>query len=284
MKKRLEAELISIAHRVLKLKNKSDVDKLFHETQKLYEAISVLKFYQDNFEQVKSSVSENDLDEKLNTFLNSETQETPIEIPIVAKKKFEKEIFEEVKIEEVEIEKSTDEPMVAPEEILSEIENKEEHIKEPIVQTDTKPDTLDFEPLFEMSAEAPIEDTKKQSQQIMLEDLLGKTYSDLDFVKPSENKAKPKAAEETVAVIEEKKSTLTHGIVIGLNDRVGFEVHLFNGNSDDYNRVLSQLNTMDSFEEAKNFIENMIKPDYNNWEGKEYYVTRFLEIIENKFA
>ena len=72
--------------------------------------------------------------------------------------------------------------------------------------------------------------------------------------------------------------------MIGLNDRVGFEVHLFNGNSDDYNRVLSQLNTMDSFEEAKNFIENMIKPDYNNWEGKEYYVTRFLEIIENKFA
>ena len=58
MKKRLEAELISIAHRILKLKNKSEVDQLYKETQKLYETLSVLKFYQDNFESVKSEVSE----------------------------------------------------------------------------------------------------------------------------------------------------------------------------------------------------------------------------------
>ena len=35
MKKRIEAELISIAHRILKLKNKSEVDQLYKETQKL---------------------------------------------------------------------------------------------------------------------------------------------------------------------------------------------------------------------------------------------------------
>ena len=65
MKKRLEAELISIAHRVLKLKNKSEVDQLFLETQKLYEALSVLKFYGDHIEQVKATISEEDLEEKL---------------------------------------------------------------------------------------------------------------------------------------------------------------------------------------------------------------------------
>src|SRR6476661_6414754 len=65
MKKRLEAELISIAHRILKLKNKSDVDQLYKETQKLYETLSILKFYQDNFEAVKSDVTEDDLEEKL---------------------------------------------------------------------------------------------------------------------------------------------------------------------------------------------------------------------------
>ena len=50
MKKRLESELISIAHRILKLKNKSEVDQLYLETRKLYETLAVLKFYGDNYE------------------------------------------------------------------------------------------------------------------------------------------------------------------------------------------------------------------------------------------
>jgi hypothetical protein len=33
MKKRLEADLVSIAHRILQLKNKSDVNQLFLETK-----------------------------------------------------------------------------------------------------------------------------------------------------------------------------------------------------------------------------------------------------------
>ena len=65
MKKRLEAELISIAHRVLKLKNKSERDQLYLETRKLYETLSVLKFYGDNYEQLKSEITIEDLEEKL---------------------------------------------------------------------------------------------------------------------------------------------------------------------------------------------------------------------------
>jgi hypothetical protein len=41
---------------------------------------------------------------------------------------------------------------------------------------------------------------------------------------------------------------------------------------------------MDSFEEISDFIENIIKPDYNNWTGKEEYETRFLDTIENRFT
>ena len=54
-------------------------------------------------------------------------------------------------------------------------------------------------------------------------------------------------------------------------------------NNEDYDRVISQLNTMDSFEEITDFLEKIIKPDYNNWDGKEDYETRFLDIIEQKF-
>ena len=86
--------------------------------------------------------------------------------------------------------------------------------------------------------------------------------------------------------IEEKKSLndrLKKGIKIGLNDKIAFTKHLFGGSTDDYNRVLSQLNTMATYQEAESFIQNHIKPDYNSWEDKEAIEARFMEIIEHKF-
>lgn len=58
---------------------------------------------------------------------------------------------------------------------------------------------------------------------------------------------------------------------------------LFAGNTEDLNRVISQLNTFTSLDEARSFVLDFVKPDYNNWSGKEEYETRFLEIVENKF-
>ncbi len=77
---------------------------------------------------------------------------------------------------------------------------------------------------------------------------------------------------------------LSKDIKVGLNDRLAFVKHLFNESSEDYNRVLSQLNTIDTEERSIAFIDNMVKPDYNNWEGKEEYATRFMTLIERKFA
>ncbi|NNG11237.1 MAG: hypothetical protein HKM92_13810, partial [Arenibacter sp.] len=73
-------------------------------------------------------------------------------------------------------------------------------------------------------------------------------------------------------------------IKVDLNDRLAFVKHLFNNNMEDYNRVLSQLSTIDSEERSISFIENMVKPDYNNWEGKEEYEARFMSVIARKFA
>ncbi|MAU14607.1 MAG: hypothetical protein CMH46_03605 [Muricauda sp.] len=71
---------------------------------------------------------------------------------------------------------------------------------------------------------------------------------------------------------------------VGLNDKLAFVKHLFNNNMEDYTRVLSQLNTIDSEERSIAFIENMVKPEYNNWEGKEEYETRFISLIKRRFA
>ena len=84
---------------------------------------------------------------------------------------------------------------------------------------------------------------------------------------------------------ESKKlnESLIKGINIGLNDKIAFTKKLFDGNEEDYSRVVSQLQTYSSWNEAFNFLNNIVKPDYNNWEGKEEIEKRFLKCIENNF-
>lgn len=77
---------------------------------------------------------------------------------------------------------------------------------------------------------------------------------------------------------------LNKDIKLDLNDRLVFLKHLFNDSSEDLNRVLSQLNTIDTEERSIAFIVNMVKPDYNNWVGKELYEARLMALIQRKFS
>ena len=330
MKKRLEAELISIAHRVLKLKNKSEVDQLYLETQKLYETLTVLKFYDDNYDQVKATVAKEDLEEKLVASLEvksadenlkqvqidkvEEVQIDKVVEPIVAEEKQEvvAEVEEVEEVEEQEIvaaaeESEVQEEAVADEPVAEEVEEPvivgeitvedEDEVEEEIPVIEAK-DDLDFEPIFELASEKETEveqpkaeEPKAKQNQISFEDLLGHNYSEPVFVKPNDVTASvPKKEiieEKAEVVVDEKVSILNEklaqGINIGLNDRVGFVKYLFNGSSEDFNRVLSQLNTFDTYSDAKNFIDEMVKPDYNNWKGQDDFEERFMELVERKF-
>lgn len=71
---------------------------------------------------------------------------------------------------------------------------------------------------------------------------------------------------------------------VGLNDRLAFVKHLFNNSTEDFNRVISQLSTIDTEERSIAFIENMVKPDYNQWSGKEEYEDRFMALITRRFS
>ncbi len=86
--------------------------------------------------------------------------------------------------------------------------------------------------------------------------------------------------------VEEKPKSINDninsGLQIGLNDRIAFIKQLFNNSTDDYLRVLSQINSMDTFEEVQIFIQSKVRLDYN-WAEKETYVNRFLLIIEKSF-
>jgi len=327
MKKKLEAELISIAHRILKLKNKEDVVQLHQEAQKLYEKLSILRFYEENFEALKPTLTHNELEEKIEEAYEEKAEsktgeiaedvaivaEAPEEIPVEEEKILVGEVVvddnEEVEEAIVAVE---EEPVIAEEEEVV-AEESEEEISKPL-----------FEPVME-EVVAPIKEEKKtEPQQISFEDLLGNAYKEPEFVKvndvPKEVEkvadiAFDKATEvETelvkVDVLEDEVSNqrpletikkeieaekaeykalslndkFNKTITLGLNDRITFEKYLFDGSGEDLNRVLSQLNSFNTLEEAKDFIEDLVKPDYNNWDGKDEFSSRFMELVEKKFA
>ncbi|MFC6097725.1 hypothetical protein ACFPVY_13800 [Flavobacterium qiangtangense] len=380
MKKKLEAELISIAHRILKLKNKSELVQLHQESQKLYEKLSVLLFVEENFAGLQPTIGKSEAYEVLETAFEESQEEVSQEGKVAeltenveSKEEVSQEIKEEEAVEESESEneeiaeaESEEETKSAEEteEVVSEEDNSEEEkvvvgqielseedldeeeptvfeTEEPTLEEaeeavdqevepkveeiasleteETKKEDDDFMPTFELAFDKKEEETveevaKESGHQIIFEDFLGDHYKDLEFVKAEiekkhehdhdeESKAEvkpeeevkaqetvheeaPKEEEKVEAPREEPKphvEKVTKGITIGLNDRVGFVNHLFGGSNEDFNRVLSQLNTFDTFQDAKNFIEDLVKPDYNEWKGKEDFEERFLEVVENKF-
>lgn len=90
--------------------------------------------------------------------------------------------------------------------------------------------------------------------------------------------------ENTVPKNKSLNDKLNKELQIGLNDKLAFVKHLFNNNTEDYTRVLSQLGTIDTEERSIAYINNMVKPEYKNWEGKEEYAERFMALVERKFA
>ena len=305
MKKKLEADLISIAHKVLQMKNKSDVNQLYLETQKLYEKLSVLRFVEEHFEGAKPTIGQAEIVEKMKQFFE-ENHLSEIK-PVV--------VYDEIVIEEI-----NNEEVVTEDILVDEIEEEIVEVVEEVPEMDFEEEEITFDkseelevsnnfgfqPAFELDVEYDEEPVKKQEVvQISFDDLLGENYSETLFVKvdPVENVPSAIAIEtesdtdwesdtdqisEMASTENEPKAvslneTLSKGIKIDLNDRIAFVKHLFGNSDEDYNRVLNQLITYDSFEEAQNFIEDMVKPDYNSWEGKEDYSQRFIEIIEKKF-
>ncbi|WP_430909151.1 hypothetical protein [Maribacter sp. 2-571] len=102
------------------------------------------------------------------------------------------------------------------------------------------------------------------------------------FVPQQETQTDSSPQQATPKSLNDKLNTKE--LKIDLNNRLAFVKHLFDGSTEDYNRVLSQLKTIDSHERSVSFIKNMVKPDHKNWVGKEEYEERFMQLIERKFS
>ena len=299
MKKRLEADLVSIAHRILQLKNKSDVNVLFLETQKLYEKLAILKFVEENLGDIKPTIGQAEIEAEIEKAFD--LPEIKTEIP-TTEAVIETEVQKpEAAIETVSI---VDQLLdnIAPEDsileaITSETATNEIEEKNPI----SFAPSIDESEVINETATQPsiaIEQKKNEAVQISFEELLGGNYSEAQFVKVDSTETSKTNTATAFDLAFDKVETLTDekedkpkslndklakGISIDLNDRIGFVKHLFGNSNEDYNRVLSQLNSFNNFYETKTFIDEMVKPDYNNWEGKDDYANRFMEIVEKKF-
>ena len=325
MKKRVTAELISIAHRILKLKNHSETVQLQQEAKNLYDQLTILRFYEENFELVKPEISEEVLKAKLEG-KQVDVFEQPIPaVEEVAPAK-EEPVVEEPIVEEKAPTTPIEEEKIVVAELI--VEDEEEEVAmAPMEEEPVEEEIIEEAPVADSEVSEP--KVEEPAKQISFEDLLVHDYQELEFVKvedvPAEvekandtifeaietvkdeveevvitervadsEASEPKVLEEEVKATFEKVSQepkisslndrLNKAISFGLNDRIGFEKKLFGGSPDDFNRVVSQLNTFDSFEEAKAFVNDFVKPDYNNWEGAEEFETRFMEIVEKKFS
>ena len=370
MKRRLEADLISIAHKILKLKNKSDIDQLFFETQKLYEKLTVLRFIESQYGDAKPTIGHaemvHDL-EKYSPDTKTETlipQEIPVEIsveaPVAPIIETVLETITETPTEPIvtapiiEVEKQTEVIKTIEEPVLELIESPEETpveipvIEEPKTEAikhnavdDLKETVKKMAPLYspfikkilknssfskdsnkETAVEKNIE-VEKETEEVVLEkkpvvetpkqpgsaplsfkDLMGSGYfQEPQFVKVANNSQTPPAIKTEPELKPEVPATkapevakptfakppssindrFSKKIEIDLNDQIAFVKHLFDNKLEDYNRALSQINTFASYHETKSFIDNMIKPDHNNWKDKTDYEDRFMHCIEKKF-
>jgi hypothetical protein len=85
---------------------------------------------------------------------------------------------------------------------------------------------------------------------------------------------------------EDRKNINDHfakTLSIDLNDRLAFVTHLFEGDAKNYQSVLAQVVTFESWPEITHFIETKVQTEYNNWEGKQEVVERFLSILKKNF-
>lgn len=272
MHKRLTSELTSLAHDILTFKKRDDVFALKEKAYEVYEKLSVLAYieeYINNTPQAKETKEELieqfekslERKEEVQKKEEKEKEETTKEEKVLPKVATKEEVIEDETLE------MTNEDLLAEEKKEEKITEKasEEVIEQPF---DELQQLLFDDPVFKDEATF-IEETKAPHT---LEDELQDTLS-VDVTANLFEKAPPKRS---------LNDRLQNTIQIDLNDRIAFVKHLFNGNQLDFNRVVSQLNTFKTEEEASFFIKKMVKPEYD-WSQKEEYEMRLMEIIERRF-
>jgi len=245
MKKKLESELKNLATKILDTASGASTANLKKMAKQLYEKLTILDFTEENLSKIEESSSEN-------------TQRSQ-------PKKEKEPTKDEYLPDGTEYNNS---------EAITELNT--EMIKDIVAQMPPETEHVDsmVESIISKSSNGKLPENTSEFKKNDFRDI-GVDYDNLPSFEPvkKQEKEKPRSLNDR----------LKKGINIGLNERLSFIKHLFDGHTNDYNRVISQLNTFDNLDDAHKFIQQVVKPDYKNWEGKEEYEERFMTLVENKF-
>ncbi len=295
MKKVLEDELMSLAHRILKLRNRAEIHELKEEAAVLYEKLSVLSFAEKHFEGLRPTITKYDIEksvekahhqvvEKNNYPDGTEYNEEQIYEHNTEKIK---DIVSQMPYESTQVDKlfeedndqHTDNPPQTKEEPEADIEDFGVHFD----------DLPDFEPADDKenkdnTTSDDIEHTDKNEDSEPEKDSAPEEKPEDKNESHEDNEEKP---QRTIDLFSQQKKSLNDSLnkelKIGLNDRLSFIIHLFQGNKQEYEGFLAEINQLDTFEDVKTFLDKKIKNKYDFWKDNEDVANRLLNIIEKKF-
>jgi len=226
MKKVLEDELMSLAHRILKLRNRADIHELKEETALLYEKLSILSFVEKHFEGVKPTIKKYEIEKSIQQEFNlehtknlnypdgTEYNEEPIYEHNTEKIK---DIVSQMPFEAQVVDRLFDEPKSKPEKKdLTEEKNTDKSTEskqnKQEEDTDLKDENQKEDEGYEIGAKGHEEDIKdiKVEDPLEVEDF-GVHFDDLPDFEPAEekeNKDEPKEEPEDKSK-QEKESGKT---------------------------------------------------------------------------
>ncbi|MDG1528717.1 MAG: hypothetical protein P8I51_09065 [Polaribacter sp.] len=284
MHKKLAADLTSIAHNILQLKNKEDVLALKEKAYEVYEKLTVLAYVDEYLKDTPNATeSKEELVEKIKNAAKEKVDDVVLE---VVEEKQEDEITEVESITEKN-EKIVEELLI-DKEVVVVVETVAVEVKETIVEDfSTTLDVTKGEAAVNEIIEQPFDELEQTlfAAQTVVEEKVIKDKKAITLEEELDDTISVEVAADLFEKPEIKKSLndqLQQNIQIGLNDRIAFVKNLFDGSQEEFNRVVSQLNTIKTEKEAKKFINKMVKPDYN-WANQEEYEERFFALIERKF-
>ncbi|WP_432412354.1 hypothetical protein [Rasiella sp. SM2506] len=268
MKNKLQQDLRDLANEILQQKKMNSAE-MKQKVTNIYERLTVLEYLEQQLDEVIPStiMKEDDaFDSKSYKEQNWFTEPEPIPQP-QHKEDLVEPLMEKIKDLVAQMPPESQELDEFLEEVLPEkkyIKNDLEEFAKTYQQTPT------FERKATPSPPSEIKTTLEEREPVK------------GIPAPENNKR----LIDDLGVSEKPKSLNDQagsGVNIGLNDRIAYIKHLFGGNAEDYTRVLSQINTMQSFEQAETFIKTKVKPDYNFWLQKDMFAERFMASVERQF-
>ena len=283
MEKLLKLKIEALAKALLNENYSDNIAELQEMSKELYEHLTVLKYVMSSMSGESPIPAPEQVVERTPVAATPKVEAAPVVESAPVPETPEK-------IETAPVEVPTPEPQAPPVVETPVVEVQKEKENADLISTLDENLFVSNEPIDEDLIEPATEKIKDivaqmppEAQQI--EEILKDVIAQPVYEKNDMEEVTPAVANGVETEIKQKSlnDRLKKGITIGLNDRIAFVKHLFDGSTEDFNRVVSQLNTIESELEALEFLNSMVKPEYNNWEGKEDYEQRFLTFIEGRF-